>query len=146
MGYTHSWIRPRGLERGRFAAAARDCQRICEASGVVLRGIEGEQKPTFENFIVAFNGECEAFVIQCVCGERGPERLSPTRPGMHRGYCKTEHLPYDVCVQACLVAFQHHFDTDFVVSSDGADSEWDAARQLCQRSVGYGAEFMLDKE
>ncbi len=39
MGYTHSRLRPKELDREQFAAAAVDCRRVCEASGVQLGGI-----------------------------------------------------------------------------------------------------------
>lgn len=143
MGYTHSWLRPKALDREQFAVAAQDCRHICEASGVPLQGIEGRAEPIFEKFIVAFSGGCEPFIVQCVCGLNSPERPRPSNPDEHRGFCKTEHLPYDLCVQGCLIAFQHHFGAEFAVSSDGDSSAWDAARELCQRAVGYGASFTL---
>lgn len=136
MGYTHSWLRPRQLASDRFAAAAQDCRRICEASGVQLRGIEGRTDPIFEEFIVAFDGGCEPFVVQCVSDGRSPERPRPNNSGTHRGFCKTEHLPYDICVQGCLIAFNHFFGDDFSVSSDGTSSDWDAAPLYAGRRFG----------
>lgn len=143
MGYSHSWIRPRELDRDRFVAAAADCRRVCESTGVSLRGIEGHNEPLFEEFIVAFDGGCEWFIVQCVCGDRTPERPCRDQTGKNYGFCKTDHLPYDICVQGCLIVFQHHFGTDFAVSSDGDSTAWDIARQLCQRVVGYGTSFPL---
>ncbi len=143
MGYTHSWLRPRELDRGKFAAAAEDCRRVCEASGITLRGTEGAVEAVFADFIVAFDGGCESFVVQCVCDDRSPERPCRDKPGIHFGFCKTEHLPYDICVQACLIAFKHQFGSIFVVSSDGDGSEWDAAQGLCRRVLRYGESFVL---
>jgi hypothetical protein len=143
MGYTHSWIRPRELDREKFSAAAADCRRVCEASGVALRGIEGAAEPVFADQIVAFDGGCEWFIVQCICDDRSPERPCRDKPGMHFGFCKTEHLPYDSCVQACLIVFSHHLGIGFTVSSDGHDSDWEPARQLCQSSLGYESSFTL---
>lgn len=143
MGYTHSWLRPKELDREKFAAAAADCRRICEVSGVELRGIEGGSHPVFANGIVAFDGGCEWFVIQCVCDDRSPERPCRDKPGMHFGYCKTEHQPYDKCVQACLVVLKHHLNADFSVTSDGDETDWMPACSLCQSVLGYGSGFSL---
>lgn len=143
MGYTHFWMRPNELDREQFAAAARDCRAVCEESGVKLQGIEGREDPIFERFIVAFNGGCEAFVVQCICGPDSPERPRRDGSGAHWGFCKTEQSPYDICVEACLIVFNHHFGIDFTVSSDADSSEWIAARELCQRALGYGKSFSL---
>lgn len=143
MGYTHSWLRPKELDREKFAVATADCRRVCEASGVALRGIEGAPDPVFSDAIVAFDGGCEWFIVQCVCDDRSPERPCRDKPGMHFGYCKTEHLPYDLCVQGCLIALEHHLYTDIVVRSDGDNSAWSQARALCHNVLGYGDSFLL---
>jgi hypothetical protein len=52
-------------------------------------------------------------------------------------------LPYDLCVQAVLIVLDHHFETAFLVSSDGDSDAWDRARELCQRVLGYGKSFSL---
>ncbi len=146
MGYTHSWIRPRELDRIRFAEAAENCRSVCEASGVELHGIEGHAAPCFEPYLVAFDGGCEWFVVQCICDSSSAERPARSAPGKHFGFCKTRQMPYDLCVKACLIAFEHHFPGEFAVSSDGDDLEWQQARELCQRVVGYGASFRLAQD
>lgn len=143
MGYTHSWYRPRELEREKFADAVEDCRKVCEASMIPLRGVEGAAEPVFRDFIVAFNGGCEPLIVQCVCDARSPERPSRAKPGAWFGFCKTEHLPYDLCVQAALIVFQHHLGAGFLVSSDGDSAAWGRARELCQRVLGYGESFSL---
>ncbi len=143
MGYTHYWLRPRELDRARFAAAANDCRRLCNAAAVPLHGPEKTRYPVFTDYLVAFNGGCEDFVVQCVCDADSPERPSRSDARMHRGFCKTEHLPYEVCVQACLIALQHHLGPAFRVESDGSDEDWAAARALCERVAAYGLGFRL---
>jgi hypothetical protein len=143
MGYSHSWTRPQALDIGLCNAAAEDCRQVCEASGVPLKGIEGSPNPLFAGSIVAFDGGCEWFVVQCKCDSASPERPMRSKPGWHVGFCKTEHLPYDICVQACLIVFNHCFEQDFQISSDGGSAAWDRARELCQRTLGYGSEFRL---
>lgn len=127
-------------------AAVKDCKQVCDESGIALQGIEGQAKPTFESFLVAFGGGCEPFVVQCVCGNRGPERPSYSQPDRCRGFCKTEHLPYDICVQACLIVLNHNLGDAFQVGSDGNEVDWDGARELCQKTLGYGLDFRLAVE
>ena len=58
---------------------------------------------------------------------------------------KTARKPYDAAVCACLIVLHHHFGKSYSVSSDGGDGDdgWVAARDCCQRVLGYGAEFTL---
>lgn len=60
--------------------------------------------------------------------------------------CKTAFKPYDIAVTACLIIFKHHLGKDFIVRSDGEESHWFDAKQLCQMFLGYGFEFKLDWE
>ena len=48
------------------------------------------------------------------------------------GYCKTDHAPYDLCVQLALIVLNHHLCDAFLVSSDGKDADWAMARSMCQ--------------
>lgn len=61
-------------------------------------------------------------------------------------FCKTEHLPYDICVQVALVILKHHLGEAITVGSDGTDDGWTEARRLCQEQLGCGEEFRLDAE
>lgn len=143
MGYTHGWTRKASLDSIRFAEAVDDCQQVCEACCVPLKGIEGLAEPVFREYIVAFDGGGEWFVVQALCDESSPECPVHGKTGLHVGSCKTEHLPYDICVQACLVVFNHYFGQEFQVSSDGKSADWRRARAVCQETLGYGLEFLL---
>lgn len=128
MGHTHYWnsgpITPKAL-----AAIARDCEVVCDASGILLAGPHGTGDAQIDDHAIWFNGEKpehhEAFYI----GKGG------------FNYCKTAQKPYDLCVQACLIVLAHH--TNAEVTSDGTEAEWDEAREHCQDCLGYGAEFRL---
>ena len=146
MGYTHSWIRKAKLDSIRFAGAVDDCRQVCEASRVPLKGIEGLVEPVFREYMVAFVGGGEWFIVQAACGDSSPERPARGKVGWHFGSCKTEHLPCDICVQACLIVFNHHFELEFQVGSDGGEADWAAARALCQPTLGYGEAFRLDTQ
>ena len=79
MGYSHGWCRPNELEREKFAAAVDDCRKVCEASMIPLRGIEGAVEPVFREFIVAFNGGCGPSTSAALRGNRAgrEEKRSP---------------------------------------------------------------------
>ena len=49
-------------------------------------------------------------------------------------FCKTEHAPYDLCVQLALIVFKHPLGHTISVASDGKDTDWkDAPRNLAPR-------------
>ncbi len=143
MSWTHYWEREIELPADAFAKAADDCRTILAAADVRLAGGQSEGEPVFTRDEIAFNGvkgeDCEPFRIQPVQLPR-----SPDRPVF--SYCKTEKLPYDLCVKCALVILQHYLGGDIKVMSDGKDADWDDARNLCQTCLGYGADFRLCKE
>lgn len=61
-------------------------------------------------------------------------------------FCKTAFRPYDLMVQACLIALRHHLGPVFRVTSDGDESDWADARRLCRNVLGYGEAFRLATE
>ena len=58
--------------------------------------------------------------------------------------CKTEYQPYDLAVTVCLVIAKHYLKDDILVYSNGDNTHWQKAMQLCQDTLGYGKEFALD--
>lgn len=140
MGWTHNWQRETELPHAPFAAAVRDCQEVLARTGIPLAGFDGNGAPIFRDDMIAFNGTdrtgCEPFEIhQTEFDRRGGE--------MVWSFCKTEHLPYDLCVQAALVVMKHHLGDAIIVGSDGKDQDWAEARRICQEHLGYGHEFRL---
>ena len=140
MGWTHSWQRPTELPEEGFARAVEDCRKVMGALGVTLGGFTGEGDPVFSAESIVFNGAgrsgCEPFEIARVeFDRRGRD--------MVRSFCKTEHAPYDVCVQAALIVLKHHLGDAITVGSDGGDSDWKQAREHCQETLGYGGDFSL---
>ena len=136
MGYTHYWRRAPELPAGTFAAAVNDCQKALPHTGIALAGPLGRGRPVFGPAVIAFNGPgkagLETFRID-TAETRGKS------PELH--FCKTNHQPYDLCVQIALIVFAHHFGEAFQVSSDGAEADWASARRLCQEQLGYGDDF-----
>ena len=142
MGHTNYWNQQRELPAKAFAAAVKDCKTIMRHLKIPLGGPDGTGRPVFGPDIISFNGK----------GEYAYETFSVSRldAGPDEGptvfnFCKTNHLPYDLCVQAALIVLKRHLGKGIIVSSDGEDSDWEGARQACQRWLGYGEEFRLER-
>ncbi len=98
------------------------------------------------------DGDCshETFLVRRV--EDTPQ---PWRGGLAEGrpeyfsFCKTAYKPYDLIVTAAMIILKHHLGAAVYTSSDGDtahDHEWKDAMRLCQRELGYGADFVLDSQ
>ena len=144
MGYTHYWDRPRVLPRPQFADAVEDCRRLCDALQIPLGDAEGKGSPAFTAAEICFNGRIDS-------GAWEPFRVQRIRPryardqaigGWWHSFCKTNRLPYDLCVQGCLIVLSLRLgNARFRISSDGDSHDWNAARQACQRILGYGIDW-----
>ena len=143
MARTHYWKRPEHLDSDAFAAAVKDCKLLLAGIDVPLSGPQRQGEPVFTPGEIAFNGiegqHCETFVIRVT---EQPRRLG--RPLF--SYCKTQKLPYGLCVKCALVILKHHMPDDIRVMSDGTDADWNDAKQLCLSCLGYGSDFSLDKD
>ncbi|MCE9560508.1 MAG: hypothetical protein K8U57_00495, partial [Planctomycetes bacterium] len=153
MGYTHFASRRKRLPLREFKTAAADCQKVVEAlwseKGIRIQFDRDDPKPAhFGDDSVQFNGvgddAHETFAVE------RDYRVESWNCDPKRGegwfeFTKTARKPYDCAVCACLIVFQHHFGKSYSVSSDGSDDDegWVAAREWCQRVLGYGADFSL---
>jgi len=140
MGWTHSWQRDTELNAAAFDGAISDCRAAFATSGVALAGFDGTGTPILEPDHIVFNGStpasCEPFEMA---------RVEFDRRGRSKvwGFCKTEHLPYDLCVQTALIIMRHHLGAAIEVGSDGSMDDWRQAVDLVQKELGYGADFQL---
>ena len=143
MGWTHNWRRTTELSQADFARAVEDIRKVLEATGVALGGFDGTGNPLLSEDTIVFNGakgaSCEPFEIHQTEFDRRGRNTFLT-------FCKTEHAPYDICVQVTLIALKHYLGDNITVASDGTDEDWEKARNLCQQQLGYGAGFHLSKE
>ena len=142
MGYTNYWERNSELPAEAFAAAVKDLKKLLKNIGIPLGGRDGTGRPILTADEIAFNGkgpDCyETISIErIVGGGEGQPRVFE--------FCKTNQRPYDICVQTALIVLKHHLGEAIVVSSDGEESDWANARAACQRGLGYGGEFRLEK-
>jgi hypothetical protein len=149
MGYTHYWDRSSVLPRQQFLAAADDCRRLCDALKIPLGDAKGEGLPIFNTDTLCFNGRVdtggwEPFRVDRV--RRLRDAREPHVGSWWSSFCKTNRLPYDLCVQGCLIVLSHHFTkSHFRVSSDGDSQDWHNARDACQRALGYGIDWGEEK-
>ena len=143
MGWTHYWKRESELSTEAFEKAAKDCKLVLAAIDVPFKGYQYKGEPVFSAREITFYGiegqNCEPFSIKAVEAPRFPGRPIFS-------YCKTEKLPYDLGVKCALVILKHYLGDQIRVMSDGTDEEWQDAKQLCLSCLGYGADFILDKE
>ena len=143
MGWTHNWRRGTELPPSAFAAAVIDCRKTLPCTGIPLAGFDGNAQPMLQEDVIVFNGQgragCEPFEIhRTECDRHGR--------AVFWSFCKTEHLPYDLCVQMALVILKHHLAEMITVGSDGKDDDWAEARRHCQKQLGYGDTFRLHAE
>ena len=52
-------------------------------------------------------------------------------------FCKTARKPYDIVVCCCLLIAKHYVGDLIKVSSDGDETEWNDAINLCKKHLGY---------
>lgn len=141
MGWTHYWEREIELPEEVFANAVHDCKILFDKIDPRIGGSGGHGDAEFDPNGIVFNGAngmaCEDFTFT---------RIQVPRRNRERalGYCKTEHMPYDLCVQTVLIILKHHLGDIMKVASDGSEKDWQKAKYLCQEHLGYGSDFELE--
>jgi hypothetical protein len=140
MGWTHYWQREITLPTDKFEVVLHDFQVVLANLDIKLSGADGLGDPVLSEREIIFNGiagqNCEPFIIKSF----EPSRRSPAGTF---SYCKTEKMPYDICVQLILIILKQHFGDGIVISSDGSEDDWKQAKDLCQKILQYGIEFKL---
>ncbi len=150
--YTHYWYRKEVLNRDKFRKAIKDVRQICksvmEDEGIPLvYEYNQEDRPVHFHCDeeVRFNGPGdnghETFLVQRKFSIN--EHSSSDDNGRFFSCCKTSRKDYDLAVTACLIVFNHYFDEDFRITSDGDNDEWQDARSVCQKVLGYELNFVL---
>lgn len=87
-----------------------------------------------------------------VYGTESPITVDGVRTGLPRVWtgkyfskCRTCRRPYDLAVCCALIAAKRRFGSLVVVSSDGTNEDWAAARGICQSVLGYGGDMTMSK-
>ena len=140
MGLTHYWEREIELPIDLMGKAAEDCNTLFGNIEMGLAGSGGKGEPVLNSEMIVFNGAddsaCEDFSF--------PRTHIPRRArNKSLGYCKTEYMPYDLCVQTALIILKHHLGEMVTVASDASDEDWKKAKDVCQENLGYGSDFEL---
>jgi len=131
MGYTHYW---KGSTKCSILTRAQiidEIGRVVKASRhIPLADGSGEKgtRPTFSQERIDFNGVDES--------SHETFRVELNKD-TESEFCKTAQKPYDILVCACLIILDHYIPT-FKVSSDGDESDWQPAVELCRGVLGYG--------
>ena len=150
MGDTHFVKRNKRLPLGRFRLAVEDCRKVVEAQREEHERkhhrADDPRSPYFGEDRVQFNLELdpanETFLIERLYTPV-PDLPEPSYRENWFKFHRTDDTTHDVAVCSCLIVFGHHCGKSFLVSSSGddADENWAAARDLCQRTLGFGADF-----
>jgi hypothetical protein len=139
MGYTHYFsFKPvnerqwRDIET-RYKRAILDCQRIVKAFYAKHGRISGysAHTPLGRYGGLKVNGKgidaCEAFELREHYGQNLRD---------FKGYCKTNGLPYDTVVTACLAVLKHRLGDAIQLHSDGNRHDWSYGVRLARRVTG----------
>lgn len=121
MGYTHYWTGRgfTGKEWSQLTSATAEIIARAKQSGIEIAGPESAGPAQITDLQIAFNGRQGA-----ACE---PIMLSRTAA---RGFCKTQHLPYDAIVVAVLIAAEATGALTW--TSDGTAADHEAGRRLAE--------------
>jgi len=141
MGLSHYWKRETELPPDAFARAVVDSLKVVDVLAIPLAGINGAGEPIFSPDMIAFNGGsgkgCEPFEIhQTEFDRRGRSQFTQS--------VKTNFAPYDLCVRVVLICLKNQLGPAIRVMSDSSENEWQNAKELCQRALGYALDFHLE--
>ena len=159
MGYTHYYKVQRTYDEKLFAKIARDFQKIVDDNPEegCLAGYDGTGKAEITNKIICFNGigeeSHESFLLeQSMSDDRFEDQkriysikskdIEPDTKFFN--FTKTARKPYDIYVQSALIIAKHYLKNKIDITSDGNHDEWNDARVLCTKVLGYGKTFKLD--
>lgn len=152
MGFSHHWYRRPVLNATKFIAAVVECeraklhwhqeapsQRLTNAPIIHMHLVDA----VFNQNVVGFSGGCERFEIE---REFSMRHRPPKEDGTYFSFCKTNQLPYDTLVTACLLIFKHTFGKGFKVSSNGTIEDWKAGIALVEKVVAWRSEWRFDEK
>lgn len=102
---------------------------------------------TLETRVCGGNCSHETFCLELnrKLDPRLDQLIEKTNPKLYFSFTKTAYKPYDLAVNVCLIIAKHHFKENIKVSSDGEKNNWIEGMQLCQKFLGYGDNFDLEK-
>jgi hypothetical protein len=135
MGYTHYFTVKEAIHEENWNAFVADVTAIIYNSEAGIAGWDGTGSPELGD-IIRFNGVREM--------SHETFYLSNGKDGFN--FCKTAFKPYDEVVTAVLIRAKYYFGEALSVGSDGYWSEWQAGRDLYERTFGEVAENPIVRE
>lgn len=139
MGYTHYWYYNRAFTNYEWKEIGKGFSKLMKAlPDVTLANVDGKGKPVVTGDYLGFNGltprTVEPFELFRT-REAWAEHVGNTNGRKWRGFCKTEHQPYDLAVMAMLLIVTEVapgvLDVESDEKMDGA--EWKRARDVVKR-------------
>ena len=136
MGHTHyiACNKPaKGLaletER-KYQKAISECAKVIRYYSETFGGLSGYSAHSSNYLGLKFNGSarvggCEDFIMR--------EHYSQNESF---NFCKTNRLPYDTVVVACLIILKHRLGECIEVSSDGRRDDWNDGLILVRKVLG----------
>lgn len=152
MGYSHHWYRQPVLNAGKFDNVVVECKfarNIWRRETLSQQLTNAPFRPmhlkneVFSRDLIRFEGGCEPFLLE---QRYSATHRPPKEDGTYFAYCKTEHLPYDTLVTACLLIAKHHFGKAFKVSSNGDIEDWAAGIALVEKAVAWRSAWRFDEK
>ena len=127
-GYTHYFTWHKTPDQAELKKCINEMQLLIQARTNILIGPHGPGTMIVDSTHVDLNGigdnACEPFVFP---GDLG------------FNFCKTEAMPYDEVVTACLLVARDHFpSSELSIASDGdwAAGDWDNGKKLYASVLG----------
>lgn len=142
MGYTHYWQYHRDITANEWKEIRGVFRRLVSSlPGIALAGPEGDGEPRLDAIRLIFNGASphavEPFAFyRTRAGWDADHKHTLGRPW--RGYCKTEHQPYDLAVMTMLLSVRDIAQGALSVESDEDMNGlgWSQAMDLARRLRG----------
>lgn len=142
MGYVHSARMTQDIPLPAWRAVIRDFNTLLDHLPAHARSsgahyaddplaLSMERRPTPRNRAIRFNGGAplsgeDCFLPRTLQAARAAEPWHPA-DGAALLSCKTNRLPYDQVVQACLLLVQQHAPDSVMIASDGTWADWQPA-------------------
>jgi hypothetical protein len=153
MGDTIYWYRDKSVDQASWNNILQDFTKLCPEindNRILLAGQNGYGQPIINDQGVSFNGSCRSqgcceafnFMRDLVFIYREPRK----RHDKYFQFVKTDGLPYGSAVAAFLIIAKHYLNAQIIVNSDTPSSIWDKPKEWCQSILGYGSEFLPEKD
>jgi len=146
MGYTHYWENPDGFTTEEWNGIIEDVNKLLSSlpsynpvnrDGPLVVDDRNGGPPVVNREEIRFNGGGGV--------ELSHETFHLKSSRVEFDFCKTARKPYDIAVQGVLLIAKH-WKPELYVSSDGNRNEWEFARELVEKVLGYSPDLTFLRE